>query len=234
LKNNSDVLGTALRDFWAGTSSNPIITWTDLTDEDEMDPGYFFRTYEQMPAIEQHALDTAKGRTLDVGCGSGSHSLYLQQKGLQITGIDHSQLSVEVAKKRGLKNAVCQDFFDFNTGHFDTILLLMNGAGIAGRLKTLPKLFLKLEALLAPNGQVLVDSSDLIYLFEDHLEQVPTDRYYGELTFGIRYKDHSTLFPWLYIDYNLLAQCAAQLEWKIEKLLDGPNHDYLARLTKEY
>jgi hypothetical protein len=74
----------------------------------------------------------------------------------------------------------------------------------------------------------------LIYLFEDHLEQVPTDRYYGELTFGIRYKDHSTLFPWLYIDYNLLAQCAAQLEWKIEKLLDGPNHDYLARLTKEY
>lgn len=234
MKNNSDVLGTALRDFWAGTTSNPIVTWTDLTDEDEMDPAYFFRTYEEMPAIEQHALDTAKGRTLDVGCGSGSHSLYLQQKGLQITGLDHSRLSVEVAKKRGLKNAVCQDFFDYDSGHFDTILLLMNGAGIAGSLNALPKLFLKLEALLAPNGQVLVDSSDLIYLFEDHLEQLPTDRYYGELTFGIRYKDHSTLFPWLYIDYNLLAQCAAQLEWKIEKLLDGPNHDYLARLTKEY
>ena len=234
MNKQTDVLGTALLDYWEGDTATRLVTWTSLTDEEDLDVGYFFRAFSQMPELEQKALQLAKGRILDVGCGPGSHSLYLQAQGKNVTALDYSAKAVKVTQKRGVKQTVHADFFDFDAPAYDTILMLMNGAGVAQTLDGLPGLFSKLEQHLTPRGQVLIDSSDLQYLFEDDLGLLPQNNYYGEVTFGTRYKGNTEEFPWLYIDEKLLTQCATQMGWRCELLLKGPHWDYLARLTREY
>jgi SAM-dependent methyltransferase len=100
-----------------------------------------------MPEIERKALDMATGKTLDVGAGSGCHSLVLQEKGIDVTAIDISPLSVETMKERGIKKVMEQDFFTMQ-GKYDTILMLMNGIGIVGTLERLPKFFRQLDNIL--------------------------------------------------------------------------------------
>ena len=205
-----DIFGQALLDYHRGNYTEDLWTETSISEPDEMPLPYLFRSYEEMPAIERTALDESRGKILDVGCGAGNHALYLQGKGLQVSAIDESRGAIEVSKDRGIKNSRNVRLLDFSEGTYDTILLLMNGTGIFGRLDLIPKYLQHLKSLLKPGGQILVDGSDLQYMY-DRTEEgaiwVPADRYYGELDFIITYKGRSTPpFPWLYLDERLLEQ----------------------------
>jgi SAM-dependent methyltransferase len=189
-----------------------------------------------MPLLEQKALDLCKGNILDVGCGAGSHSLHLLKKGFDVQSIDISQNAIEACRIRGINQAEVCDVLDLKNQKFDTILLLMNGTGIFGRLKHITKYLQHLKNLLHPGGQILIDSSDLIYMFdedEDGGKWVPMDNkdYYGELVFTIQYKGETEIpFNWLYLDYNTLQNAAITNGFKTELLAEGNNCDYLARL----
>ena len=200
-------------------------------DDDIIPVEYLFRDFTQMPIIEQFALKHCKGKVLDVGCGAGSHALFLQQnKNLDVFAIDTSPGAIEIARKRGVQGAECKDFFEIKDQNFDTILMLMNGSGIIGKLSNLEHFFEHSKTLLTKNGQILMDSSDLIYLFEDEIEK-PAE-YYGELEFQISYKNlKSDPFNWLYIDPNRLKKYAARNGFHTEILKTGDNYDYLACLT---
>ncbi|HLW62440.1 MAG TPA: class I SAM-dependent methyltransferase, partial [Flavobacterium sp.] len=204
---------------------------------DEMDVSYLFRSYDEMPEIEQKALKLAKGKVLDVGCGAGSHALYLQDKGLEVVAIDVSENAVKTCKIRGVKNVKQINLLDFETEEkFDTILLLMNGTGIFCKLKNIDQYMSKLKELLTDNGQILIDSSDLIYMFdedEDGGKWIPMyGDYYGELTFNITYKnEQEEPFDWLYLDYNTLQNACIAQKMQCELILEGDNFDYLARIT---
>jgi SAM-dependent methyltransferase len=173
---------------------------------------------------------------LDVGCGAGSHSLHLLKKGFDVQSIDISQNAIEACRIRGINQAEVCDVLDLKNQKFDTILLLMNGTGIFGRLKHITKYLQHLKNLLHPGGQILIDSSDLIYMFdedEDGGKWVPMDNkdYYGELVFTIQYKGETEIpFNWLYLDYNTLQNAAITNGFKTELLAEGNNCDYLARL----
>jgi cyclopropane fatty-acyl-phospholipid synthase-like methyltransferase len=199
-----------------------------------MEVAYLFRDFNSMPKIEQTALQLAKGKILDVGCGAGSHSLYLQEKGLEVTAIDISSNAIKACELRGIKMALVQNVLDIENEKFDTILLLMNGTGIFGSLNNTAVYLQKLKSLLAPNGQILIDSSDIIYMFdeaEDGSKWIPADGYYGELTFSISYKNQTEdPFPWLYLDYNTLQNAAHSNGLQCELLAKGVHFDYLARL----
>ena len=189
-----------------------------------------------MPEIERVALKRCNGRILDVGAGSGCHSLALQEQGHTVMAIDISPLSVEAMRQRGVKDAQCANLFDRTfTGQFDTILLLMNGSGIVGKLANFPAFFLRMKQLLAPGGQILMDSSDLSYLFEDeegNLDFAPEDDYYGEVDFRMQYKQvKGDPFDWIYIDFCTLSLQAAQAGFQAEKIAEGEHFDYLVRLT---
>lgn len=236
-----DLFGKAILDFQTNNSPEDIITETNISEADAMDVAYLFRSYKEMPKLEKKALQLSKGKVLDVGCGAGSHSLYLQNdKYLEVTSIDISENAIQACQLRGLKNAKVQNVLDLeidsdsHQNKFDTILLLMNGTGIFGTLAETSNYLLKLKSLLAPNGQILIDSSDIIYMFdedEDGSKWIPGDGYYGELTFTISYKNQTEEpFPWLYLDYNTLQNAAFANGLQSELIEEGKHFDYLARL----
>ncbi len=221
-------------DYHQSPGEQQLLTWTSLTEEDPVPLAYFFRDYTQMPAIEQKALSLSHGKVLDIGCGSGSHSLYLQhEKGLAVTALDSSFGAAQIAQERGVNHVLNQSILDFNKGKFDTLLLMMNGLGVAKDFQGVLPLLLHLKSLLSPKGQILLDSSDLIYLFEEEEQDEwrNAETYYGELDFGIGFKDETEEFPWLYMDFAHLEKAAEFAGLHCEKILDGPNFDYLARLT---
>jgi len=187
-----------------------------------------------MPKLEQKALQLCKGKILDVGCGAGSHSLYLQEKDFEVTSIDISENAIKTCQARGLKNAKVENILHLENEKFDTILLLMNGTGIFENLATTSKYLQKLKSLLNENGQILIDSSDILYMFdqnEDGTFSVPADNYYGELTFSIQYKNQTEEdFPWLYLDYNTLQNACQANGLQCELILEGNHFDYLAKL----
>lgn len=232
-----DLFGKAMFDFQTNNSPENIITETTISEEDEMSVDYLFRSYNEMPKLEQKALQLATGKTLDVGCGAGSHSLSLQNdRNLDVTSIDISAKAIETCKLRGVKNAKVQNILDFEGEKFDTIILLMNGVGIFGKLENCNKFLTKLKSLLNPGGQILLDSSDIIYMFdedEDGGKWIPSNNdYYGELVFNISYKgEKEEPFDWLYLDYNTLQNGAIANGLKCELILEGEHYDYLARLS---
>lgn len=232
-----DLFGKAIYDFQTNNSPEDIITETSISEEDEMSVEYLFRSYNEMPKIEQKALQLATGITLDVGCGAGSHSLSLQNdRNLDVTSIDISEKAIETCKLRGLKKAKAENILDFEGEKFDTIILLMNGTGIFGKLENCNTYLSKLKSLLNLDGQILIDSSDIIYMFdedEDGGKWIPSEtEYYGELTFTISYKgEKEETFDWLYLDYNTLQNAAIANGLKCELVMEGDHYDYLARLS---
>ncbi|MFH6997464.1 class I SAM-dependent methyltransferase [Flavobacterium sp. FlaQc-57] len=234
-----DLFGKAMFDFQTNNSPEDIITETTISEEDEMSVDYLFRSYDEMPKLEQKALQLAIGKTLDVGCGAGSHSLSLQNdRNLDVTSIDISEKAIETCKLRGVKNAQVKNILNFEGEKFDTIILLMNGVGIFGKLENCNKYLDKLKSLLNPGGQILLDSSDIIYMFdedEDGGKWIPSNNdYYGELVFNISYKgEKEEPFDWLYLDYNTLQNAAIANGLKCELILEGEHYDYLAKLSIE-
>ena len=234
-----DLFGKAMFDFQTNNSPQDIITETTISEEDEMSVDYLFRSYNEMPKLEQKALQLAIGKTLDVGCGAGSHTLSLQNdRNLEVTSIDISEKAIQTCKLRGVKNAHVQNILNFEGEKFDTIILLMNGVGIFGKLDNCNKYLSKLKSLLNSGGQILLDSSDIIYMFdedEDGGKWIPSNNdYYGELVFNISYKgEKAEPFDWLYLDYNTLQNAAIANGLKCELILEGEHYDYLAKLSIE-
>jgi SAM-dependent methyltransferase len=233
-----DLFGKAILDYQTGNNPQDLITETSISEADEMSVAYLFRGFEKMPKMEQNALLLSKGKVLDVGCGAGSHSLYLQEKGFDVTPIDISPNAIKACLLRGLKKATVQDVMSMKEEQFDTILLLMNGAGMFGRLKNISRFLLQLKSLLKENGQILVDSSDIIYMFdedEDGGKWIPGDTdYYGELEFKISYKgEMEKPFDWMYVDFNTLQNAALANGLACELLTEGDHFDYLARLIHQ-
>lgn len=232
-----DLFGKAIFDFHTKNSPEDISTETSISEEDEMSVEYLFRSYNEMPEIEKKALQLAKGKILDVGCGAGSHALSLQnERSLDVTVVDISEKAIETCLLRGIKNAKVENILDFEGEKFDTILLLMNGTGIFGKLKSCNQYLNKLKSLLNPGGQILIDSSDIIYMFdedEDGGKWIPSENdYYGELVFNISYKgEKEEPFDWLYLDYNTLQNAAIANGLHCELILEGEHYDYLARLS---
>ncbi|MEO6524634.1 MAG: class I SAM-dependent methyltransferase [Mucilaginibacter sp.] len=225
-----DILGQALHDLYF--QNNPDTLWihNHYGPKEEMPVETFYRTPDEMPELELIALKECRGKVLDIGAGAGSHALYLQQLGFDVTALDISGMGVKVMKDRGVFDAVEVDIFAYRESKYDTLLLLMNGIGLAGSLDNLRNLLSHFKTLLKPGGQLLFDSSDIAYLYEDDIPE--GDQYYGELSYQYEYKDQKTdWFNWLYIDQQTLTNMATKEGWIVEILFEDEYDQYLVRLT---
>lgn len=229
----NDVLGQAISDYYHKGSSARLWVHDDHGPKVEMPVSTYFREESHMPELEQLALSLCKGDVLDIGAGAGSHALSLQQRGLAVTALDISPLAADVMRLRGVQQVYTGDIFQYRDTAFDTLLLLMNGIGLCGNTDGLRRFLQLAHQWLKPGGQLLFDSSDVAYLYEE--EGLPVlNHYYGEIRCRYEYRRQKTdWFSWLYIDPATLALIAADEGWHSEILFNDGNDQYLARLQPE-
>lgn len=230
-----DPMGAAITDYYKTGKAAKLRVFSPDFDEDEIPVSTLFRSFDEMPAVEQDALRMATGKILDVGAGSGCHALALADMGKDVEAIDISELSVEVMKARGVNARTADLFSPSFQGKYDTILMLMNGAGIIGSLKNMETFFARMKQLLNEGGAIFMDSSDIHYVFEDEDGSMLIDLngdYYGELVYSMKYRNIiGPEFKWLYVDFDTLAYYASQNGFKAELITQGEHYDYLAKLT---
>src|SRR5687768_2307040 len=123
MKEGADIIGNAMQDYMAGDLEATIRVYSDIAEPDLLPAAYFFRTREQMPLLEKIALELCRGYIADLGAGAGSHSLFLQEKGLEVAAFDISKGACSVMKKRGVKKVTQTNIFELGPERFDTILM---------------------------------------------------------------------------------------------------------------
>lgn len=220
----------ALIDFWEGKQKNPLYLESSLGTTDEMPIDIFFREEDEMPDLELCALNLCRGKVLDIGAGAGCHSLVLQTRNKQVEALEISKAFIEVLLFQGVHNIYHDDLYQFNAEMFDTLLILMNGIGLAGTLENLPVFFNQLKSMLKPGGQILLDSSDIAYAYDD--EPLPIKHYYGEIKYRYNYKNREgKWFDWLYLDKNLLIEKAAEHGFYTEVVFEDEFDQFLCKLS---
>jgi len=232
----NDILGYAMTDYFQGRSGGKLWVHNKYGPKEEMPVNIYFRDMEAMPELEWMALQQCRGKILDIGAGAGSHALALQQLGQDITALDISPLLAGLMEQRGVKKVIRGDFFELPVGAegamavgaYDTLLLLMNGIGLASTLEGLDRFLQKAKQLLRPGGQLIFDSSDIAYLYKGRPPKGPG--YYGELFYQYEYKrQRSDWFQWLFIDSKTFTTIATKAGWETEMLAEDGHDQYLAR-----
>jgi precorrin-6B methylase 2 len=230
----NDPFGEAIHDYFENGKAPDLIVNSNYTEDENIRVSYFFRSEKEMPKIERTALNNCRGKVLDIGAAAGCHTLLLQQKGFSVTALEKSKKACEALQKRNIQKVVCADIYEFEESQFDTILLLMNGTGIGETLKGLEKLLRHLKNLLTKNGQILIDSSDIKYLFEEDDGSIwmdlANDDYYGEMEYEVKYKKLVSKFKWLFVDFQKLKEIAQKIGFECSMIEKGKHHDYLAQL----
>jgi len=224
-----DIYGNALLDYHQTGKAEILWLHNSYDEPEEMPIEVFFRNEEDMPEIELKALGLCKGKVLDVGAGVGSHALLLERKGLDVTAIDISPIAVQIMEERGVKKPLLQDFFTISD-KYDTLLFMMNGIGLTGTLAGFELLLQNAKNLLSQKGQLLFDSSDISYLYDDL--PMPTHQYFGEISYCYEYKKQKgNWFNWLYIDPTTLQRLSKQYGWNCKIVYVDEQDQYLAQLT---
>jgi hypothetical protein len=233
-KNKLNPFEQAFADYLAGDENATVIVHNTKGDDETMPVHYFFRSFKEMPELEKLALKHCSGAILDIGAGSGSHSLFLQNKGLDVTALDIRKGFADVMKKRGVKNVLHSDIFSFYGQRFDTLLMMMNGIGFTINFEGLQKFLVHAKSILNPGGQILLDSSDLLFLYEEEDGSYKIDlneNYYGEVEYQVEYKGIlEEPFKWLFVDFSNLAYYAEEAGFRSELIYEDEHYNYLARL----
>lgn len=226
-----DVYGEALYDLHILQElKEPLLLHSSYGDIEEMPVDVFFRSEEDFPELEHIALALCDGKVLDVGAGAGGHALFLQQKGFVVDAIELSESACKIMKERGVENVMQADFFKLTDRQYDTLLFLMNGIGLAGTLDGFRALLQHSKTLLTDRGQLLFDSSDIAYLYEEYRIPKP-EHYLGEINFQYEYKGVlGKPFSWLYIDQEELLKIAREENWVVQILFEDENDQYLVRM----
>jgi SAM-dependent methyltransferase len=228
--------GLALLDFFNGDKSAKVVAQREDGLRSDMPMGVFFRAPTDFSPLEQTALALCRGEVLDVGAGTGCHSLDLQERGIEVWAIDISPQCVEIMSKRGVKQVQRADVFELQAGPFDTLLLMMHGLGMAANLSGLDRFLRHAHHLIKPDGQILCDSLDVRGTTEPiHLAYQEANRkadcYFGEIRMQFEYKGQlGPFFSWLQVDAETLTEHAQKTGWSCRIIRREENGDYLAQL----
>ena len=225
-----DLWGKALLDHYQGHQDFPLALHTSFDDPELMSMDVFFRDQSEFTELESLACSQCRGSVIDIGAGTGCHSLELQNRGFEVTALEKSRGACEVMRQSGVNHVIEGDIYHQEISGYDTALMMMNGLGLAGTLKNLPQLLTKVMSCLEPSGQIIADSSDIAYLYRDL--PLPSRKYYGELEYYYEYQGLTDdIFPWLFVDYPRLQKAVDQVGLKVEFLFEEEDQ-YLVRIYK--
>ena len=200
----------------------------------------YLSEYKDWPPHEKKAMKFAKGRVLDIGSGAGRHAIYLQNKGLDVLGIDNSPMALKVAKERGLKKTRLLPITQITSelGRFNTITMLGNNFGLFGNFKRARWLLRRFKSITTEDALIIVETLD-IYNTEkpEHLWYQKHNRKRGKMSgqmkLRVRYKKYvNPWFEYLMVSKSEMEMILKGTGWKIKKYLDNGMH-YIAIIEKE-
>jgi len=231
--------GLALSDYDKGNLSATLIIYRDDGWREELPMSGFFRQPQEYD-LERTALDLCYAHVLDVGAGTGIHSLFLQERGVAVCAIDISPEAVQIMRARGVSDVRQADILSFDDGEFDTVIMMGHGIGVVQDITGLRSFLKHAPGLLKPRGQILLTSLDVRCTNNPtHLEyqkrNLDSDRYFGEIRMQFEYRSvRGPSFGWLHVDAETLSSYASKTGWNCDVVQRQPDGNYLARLTRQH
>ncbi len=241
LQEYEDAQGKAMLAYLKGKRSFEVVERDDGYVDVGGGPGIYFLPYEKWNENEKEAMKYVKGMVLDIGCGAGKHSLYLQEKGFKVTGIDISPSAVEVCRRRGLRDVrgLSIDEISGDLGQIDTIIMMGNNFGLFENLTKAKKLLGKFHIITTEKAMIIAETrdpydTDIPEHMEYHERNRKKGRMAGQLRLRIIYKMYRT--PWF--DYLLVSKeemnnILRDTGWKLKKTFDGKMGTYIAIIKKQ-
>ena len=242
IKKNQDAFGGEILDYYNGIRGiQEIVERNDGFISTGGGPASYFNPYPKWPSHQKKGIKFVRGKALDIGCGAGRVSLHLQQKGLEVLGIDTSPLAVKVCRLRGVKNIKIMSVTEIDTslGQFDTIVMYGNNFGLLGSLNRGRWLLKRFYKMTSDKGRIIAESCNPYLTKEpDHLAYHRYNRKHGrmsgQLRLRVRYKKLTT--PWF--DYLLASpdevrKIIRDTGWKLSQLFETPSGPYVMILEKE-
>jgi 2-polyprenyl-3-methyl-5-hydroxy-6-metoxy-1,4-benzoquinol methylase len=229
--------GKSLLDYYKGDQNAEIILRRDDGFETTIPISIYFRSETDFLPGEIEAINQSAGHILDIGAGSGIHSLLLQSRGLNVTAIDIDNNAVNIMIDKGIKDARCADVMQFEGRPYDTLLMLGHGIGMTENIQGFNLFLDHAVNLIGTKGQILINSVDVrqtddpVHL-KYHQANKRKGRYIGEILLQFEYKgERGPFFGWLHLDPHTLEKLSAMKNWETEILFQEKNGEYLARLT---
>jgi SAM-dependent methyltransferase len=239
LRHEEDAFGQALCAAYKGDEVFEVLERDDGF-VDSMSTKEYFSDYEAWSPIEQKAMQFVKGRVLDVGCGAGRHSLYLQEKGFDVVGIDISPLAIKVCRLRGLKKTRVMpiEATNFGQGSFDTVIMMGNNFGLFGSLKKARRFLGKFRRMTSEDALIIASSRDP-YLTNNpahlhcHRLNKKKGRMSGQVRIRIRYEKYmGKWFDYLMVSREEMKQILTGTGWEVTEFLNSEGPHYIAIITK--
>lgn len=242
MKPDEDAFGQLI---WALHNGSEVFEVIERDDEyvDAMKAEGYFSGYEEWPKIEQTAMRFVKGRVLDVGCGAGRHSLYLQGKGLDVTGIDVSPLAIKVCRLRGLRKAKLMNVesLRFKPNAFDTIIMMGNNFGLFGSFDKAKKLLGEFHRMTSEKAVIVADTRDpyktdnpahLVY----HQRNRRKGRMGGQVRIRVRFRKYvGRWFDYLFVSKKEMKEILGGTGWELRQFIDSESEaeaHYVAVIRK--
>ncbi len=241
MKDSQDAFGHGLYDRLNGENPVEIVERDDGFIDASAFSQMYFREYKDWSDSQKRAMRYVEGRVLDIGCGAGRHSLYLQEKGFDVLAIDISPLAIKVCRMRGIKRTKILPITQITSslGAFDTILLLGGNFGLLGSFKRVRYLLRRFKAMTSKKAKIIAESTDPYKTIEScHLEyhrlNEKRKRMPGQWRARVRYKKYATpWFDFLLVSTEEMKKIISGTGWKINRFLDSKSPRYVAVLEKE-
>jgi len=237
-----DAFGQEMWAHYKGEESFEIVERDDgFFDVTPNNPAHYFSEYENWNDIDKKAMEFVKGRVLDIGCGVGRHSLYLQNKGSNVLGIDSSPLAIKICKLRGLKRARIMPIeeLNFKPSSFDTVIMLGSNFGLFGSFEKARRLLRKLHRMTSKSGLIIANTRDTYKTDNpDHLAyhkfNKKRGRMAGQLRLRVRFrKCVGRWFDYLIVSKKEMEEILKGTGWKIREFVDSSDPAYIAVIEKE-
>lgn len=238
---NQDAYGQEIWNYFKNKNGYEIVERDDGYIDISSGPEAYFSDYADWSEHQRKAMNLVKGNVLDIGCGAGRHSLYLQKQGFNITAIDQSPLTTKVCKQRGLNNSLnmsVSEIRKFKSNSFDTILMLENNFGLFGSYKRAKTLLKTMHRITTPQAYIITESNDPYQTDNpDHIEYQSLNknrgRMAGQLRIRIRFrKNIGKWFDYLLVSKKEMKEILENSGWKLKQFIDSESSVYIAILEK--
>lgn len=240
MKPEQDAFGQMMWAYYRGKEVCEIVERDDGYFSAYHGPKVYFSEYRDWPLIGQKAMQFAKGRVLDIGCGAGRHSLYLQKKGLEVLGIDSSPLAIKICKLRGLKKAEIMSLedVDFKPDSFDTILMMGGNFGLLGSLTKARRLLKRFHKMTSEDALIIAETRDPYKTdnpahLEYHKLNKKRGRMSGQVRIRVRFeKTVAEWFDWLMLSKEEMRELLQGTGWKVSEFIESEDSRYTAIIEK--